>query len=270
MTSFQMRTAALLVAGIALTAAPSFAQQGGRRTGGEAGRRDQGSERAQPRGDGQSRGRAESQGSQGRVESQGRVDNQGRAGESRGRVENQNRAGESRERVAPYRGGDNRNGGRAYDNRAYNNRAYNYRSFNNRAYNNRAFNYRYYGNRSYRIPYGYRPYGYRPGWSLNLYFGRPYAAYGAYGYPDAGYGYYSIIPGRAYGAVRIVDAPPDAQVFVDGNYAGVVDDYDGVFQHLNLEAGSHHIEIEAEGYPPLGFDVRVEPGQTITYRANLD
>jgi hypothetical protein len=121
------------------------------------------------------------------------------------------------------------------------------------------------------LPYGYRPYGYRPGWSLNFYFGRPYSVYNypAYDYPSAGYGYYSLAPGRAYGAVRIVDAPPDAQVFVDGYYAGVVDDYDGVFQHLNLEAGPHHIEIEEQGYPPIAFDVRVEPGRTITYRANL-
>jgi hypothetical protein len=121
------------------------------------------------------------------------------------------------------------------------------------------------------IPYGYRPHGYRRGWNLNLYFGRPYRAYGypAYGYPSAGYGYYSIAPGLAYGAVRIVDAPRDAQVFVDGYYAGVVDDYDGVFQHLNLEAGSHHLEIELPGYPPIAFDVLVEPGRTITYRANI-
>jgi hypothetical protein len=119
------------------------------------------------------------------------------------------------------------------------------------------------------VPFGYRPYGYRRGWSLNLYFGRPYAAYGYPGYSSAGYGYYSLIPGRLYGAVRIVDAPPDAQVFVDGYYAGVVDDYDGVFQHLNLEAGPHYIEIEAYGYPPIAFDVQVVPGQTITYRANI-
>ena len=72
----------------------------------------------------------------------------------------------------------------------------------------------------------------------------------------------------AYGSLRIVDAPRDAQVFVDGYYAGVVDDYDGVFQHLNLEVGSHHIEIEADGYPLIEFDVRIQPGQSITYRAN--
>ena len=127
--------------------------------------------------------------------------------------------------------------------------------------------YRSYGYRTYVAPFGYRPYGYRPGWSLGLYFGAPYSGYG-YGYgPSAGYGYYSIVPGRAYGAVRIVDAPRDAQVLVDGYYAGVVDDYDGVFQHLNLEAGSHRIEIQWPGGPPSVFDVRVRPGETVTYHA---
>jgi hypothetical protein len=117
-------------------------------------------------------------------------------------------------------------------------------------------------------PYGYRPYGYRRGWSLNLYFGRPYAAYGYPAYPyTSDYGYYSVVPGRPYGALRIVDAPRDARVFVDGYYAGVVDDYDGVFQHLNLEVGPHHIEIEAAGYPPVAFDVRIDPGRTVTYSA---
>jgi hypothetical protein len=133
--------------------------------------------------------------------------------------------------------------------------------------------YYYGGYRTYGYPYGYRSYAYRPGFSL--YFGRPYSAYGypgyAYGYPGygyrGGYGYYAAIPGRAYGSVRIVDAPRDAQVFVDGYYAGIVDDYDGVFQRLNLEVGPHRIEIEAPGYPRVGFDVRIEPGQTITYRA---
>jgi hypothetical protein len=130
-----------------------------------------------------------------------------------------------------------------------------------------VYNYRPY---VYRAPYGYRPYGYRPGWNLGLYFGAPYSAYGypGYGYgPAAGYGYYSLVPGRAYGAVRIVDAPRDAQVLVDGYYAGVVDDYDGVFQHLNLEAGAHRIEIQIPGGPPISFDVRVRPGETVTYHA---
>ena len=265
MAPFQTRTVALLLAGIILMATPSFAQRGDRRNGGENGRR-AAVARAQPREGGESRGRVQSQQrveprqrvqSQQRIEPRQRVESQQRV-EPRGRVESQQRIEprqrlESQRRAVPrgrvesYRGNDN---GR----------------YNNGVYNNGRYVTRSYRSRTYVVPYGYRPYGYRPGWSVNLYFGRPY---GVYGYPSAGYGYYAIAPGLAYGAVRIVDAPYDAQVFVDGYYAGVVDDYDGVFQHLNLEAGAHNIEIEAAGYPPIAFDVRVVPGQTITYRANL-
>lgn len=128
--------------------------------------------------------------------------------------------------------------------------------------------------RSYVVPYGYRPYGRRPGWSRNLYFGSPYAyrsgGYSNRGYYNRGYnrgpyGYYGIPQGFGYGSLRIVDAPRDAQVFVDGYYAGVVDDYDGVFQRLNLEPGEHQLEVEPyPGAPPLSYQVYVEPGRTVT------
>ena len=135
-----------------------------------------------------------------------------------------------------------------------------------RSYPYRTYPYRSYPYRSYVVPYGYRPYGYQPGWSLNLYFGRPYV--GGY-YTDRSYGYYSLAPGFAYGSLRIVDAPHDARVYVDGYYAGVVDDYDGVFQHLNLEPGAHRIEIEIDpGVEPIAFDVHIQPGQTVTYHVS--
>src|SRR5437773_248088 len=85
----------------------------------------------------------------------------------------------------------------------------------------------------------------------------------------APYGYYNPIPGRPYGGVRITGVPRDAQVFADGYYVGVVNDFDGIFQHLNLEAGPHHIEIVEPGLQPIAFDVIVRPGQTITYRAEM-
>ena len=69
--------------------------------------------------------------------------------------------------------------------------------------------------------------------------------------------------------MRITDAPPDAQVFVDGYYMGIVDDFDGLTQHLNLTAGPHQIEIRAAGYQPIAFNVNVQPGRTITYRAPI-
>jgi hypothetical protein len=109
----------------------------------------------------------------------------------------------------------------------------------------------------------WRPYVYRPSIGLGIYYG----ADGSYPYGYTPEGYYDPIPGRVYGGVRIVDAPRDAQVFADGYYVGIVDDFDGVFQHMNLEPGEHHIEIQVSGEEPLAFDVTVQPGQTITLRA---
>lgn len=138
------------------------------------------------------------------------------------------------------------------------------------------------------VPYRSYYYGYRPGLTVGFYagypyrhpyyswygYGYPYSAYGyghPYGYGYAGYpytpsGYVTTAPGFAYGGVRIEGAPPDAQVFADGYYVGVVDDFDGAFQHLNLQAGPHRVEIRAPGLPEIAFDVNVQPGQTITYR----
>ncbi|MGB7218863.1 MAG: hypothetical protein WBD07_08645 [Vicinamibacterales bacterium] len=119
----------------------------------------------------------------------------------------------------------------------------------------------------YRPYYGYRPY-YRPGPSVGFYAGYPfgYYPYGYYGYaPSAAY--VVPVPAPAYGGLRIQGAPPDAQVFADGYYVGTVDDFDGAYQRLNLPAGPHRIEIRVSGSAPIEFDVRTEPGQTITYRA---
>jgi hypothetical protein len=69
--------------------------------------------------------------------------------------------------------------------------------------------------------------------------------------------------------VRIDLPQRDAQVFVDGYYAGLVDEYDGALQHLDLTTGPHHIEVRAPGFQTITFDVNVEPGRTITYRADM-
>ena len=86
----------------------------------------------------------------------------------------------------------------------------------------------------------YRPYVYRPSYYAGVYYGS--GGYYPYGYTPRGY--YEPIPGRHYGGVRITGAPRDARVFADGYYVGLVNDFDGIFQHMNLEAGPHHIEIE--------------------------
>ncbi len=111
----------------------------------------------------------------------------------------------------------------------------------------------------------YHPYVYHPSFSIGVFYG----AGGAYPYGYTPRGYYDPLPGHYYGGLRITGAPRDAQVFADGYLVGIVNDFDGVFQHMNLEAGTHHIEIQAPGLEPIAFDVNVQPGQTITYRADI-
>jgi hypothetical protein len=95
-----------------------------------------------------------------------------------------------------------------------------------------------------------------------------------YGAPYYGrvYGY---VPSPVYGAriyygdVRLQVRPRDAQVFVDGYYAGIVDDFDGVFQRLTLTVGPHEIEVEAPGLEPQVYNVMVDPARTVDIRGDL-
>ena len=130
-----------------------------------------------------------------------------------------------------------------------------------RVYNN----YYYYPRRYY--PYGYGAFG------LGYFYYDPYTWYPPSYYPGYYGGYYGGGGGYydAYdtGEIRLIVSPRFADVYVDGYFAGRVDDYDGTFQALKLEAGAHHIQIVAQGYAPLDFDVRIEPGRKITYRGAL-
>jgi hypothetical protein len=101
----------------------------------------------------------------------------------------------------------------------------------------------------------YSPWGWTP-----AFYGYPYG-YGGYGY-QRGYGY-------DMGAVRLKVKPRDAEVYVDGYFAGSVDDFDGVFQSLKLDTGGYRIEIRKAGFETLQFDVHVQPDRTITYRGEM-
>lgn len=84
-----------------------------------------------------------------------------------------------------------------------------------------------------------------------------------------GYGAYGGPYGWSIGGVRFKVNPKDAEVYVDGYYAGIVDDFDGVWQQLRLDDGGYHIEVRKPGLDTLTFDVRVQPGRTITYRGEM-
>lgn len=95
---------------------------------------------------------------------------------------------------------------------------------------------------------------------------RPYGPYGPYG-PYRGYGF-----GRyEYGAdVRIDVAPREAEVFVDGYSAGIVDDFDGVFQRLRVSPGAHEITIHLSGYRTIKLNRYFRPGSNEKIRATME
>jgi hypothetical protein len=146
----------------------------------------------------------------------------------------------------------------------------------------RGYNvYRNYGGRNvYVVPRGrtyvyypryyYRPYtfGYGPAGRGHFYFDLYYNSYIWHPYSVYRYGSYGSY-GYPVGELRLKVHPRDAQVFIDGYYAGRVDDFDGVFQSLRLEEGEYQVEIVLPGYEPLAFDVRIFPGEKTTYEGDL-
>jgi hypothetical protein len=103
---------------------------------------------------------------------------------------------------------------------------------------------------------------------------RPYPFYPAFGwgYDPFWYGWGpSAYPyaGPVTGGLRVEVTPKTAQVFVDGYFAGVVDDFNGHFHHLDLTPGGHTIEIHAPGFQPLKFSTYIQPDHTSHYKANM-
>ena len=58
-------------------------------------------------------------------------------------------------------------------------------------------------------------------------------------------------------------------VYVGEAQAGVVDDFDGIFQRLYLPPGKHEIEIRLDGYQPLRQVVFVTVGNSYNIRGQL-
>jgi PEGA domain len=88
-----------------------------------------------------------------------------------------------------------------------------------------------------------------------------------YPYPYPPFG---VPPGNGAVSLRVQVTPREAQVFVDGFAAGVVDDYDGVFQRLRLIPGPHEIVVYHTGHRTFRQNIYYNPGSTHTIRYTLD
>jgi len=73
--------------------------------------------------------------------------------------------------------------------------------------------------------------------------------------------------GRAQ--VRLQVTPRAAAVYVDGFYAGIVDDFDGFFERLPLLPGGHTIALYLEGFRTIRRSVYLSPGSELSIREAL-
>jgi hypothetical protein len=80
--------------------------------------------------------------------------------------------------------------------------------------------------------------------------------------------YYPIYDNRA--EVRVLVTPEEAAVFVDGFYAGIVDDFDGIFQRLPLPPGGHEIVLYLDGYRTVRQRVHLMPASTFKLRYTME
>lgn len=123
------------------------------------------------------------------------------------------------------------------------------------------------------IPYGgFYPWGYAYGLDAIAASSGYYGGYlGAY---DPWYGWSpayapAVSESHDAGALRLKVKPVDAKVYVDGYFVGLVDDYDGIYQRLHLDAGPHRIEMRLPEHQTLSVDVMIQPDFTMTYRGAL-
>jgi hypothetical protein len=71
-------------------------------------------------------------------------------------------------------------------------------------------------------------------------------------------------------SVRLEVTPRDADVYVDGYYAGIVDDFDGAFQRLRVQPGAHEITIYRDGYHTVRQSVYLTPDHTFKIVRRLE
>jgi len=91
--------------------------------------------------------------------------------------------------------------------------------------------------------------------------------------PYGPYGPYPVYRGYRYGAgasMRLEVKPKEAEVYVDGYYAGIVDDFDGVFQRLETSPGEHDIALYLDGYRTVHQKVYLNPRNTFRIKYTME
>jgi len=88
-------------------------------------------------------------------------------------------------------------------------------------------------------------------------------------WPPGAYPWYLPVYDRR-AEVRVLVTPKTAAVYVDGYYAGIVDDFDGVFQGLYLPPGGHTVTLFLPGYHTATYNLYLRPGSSMRLRHVLE
>jgi hypothetical protein len=75
--------------------------------------------------------------------------------------------------------------------------------------------------------------------------------------------------GNQTAEVKISGNPERAAVFVDGQYVGHIDQFNGPGQGMLLTPGKHHIKVSLPGYQPFETEVTLLPHQKLKLETNL-
>jgi PEGA domain len=75
---------------------------------------------------------------------------------------------------------------------------------------------------------------------------------------------YPLYYGAPVGDVRVEVTPKQAQVYVDGFFAGVVSDFSGGSKRLHTLPGGHAITLYLDGYRTVTENIYVRPDSTFT------
>ena len=70
-------------------------------------------------------------------------------------------------------------------------------------------------------------------------------------------------------SLRLQVTPRDTEVFVDGYFAGTVDNFDGRFQRLHVQPGEHELTLYLDGHRKVTQQVLIRPRATFRIRHTM-
>lgn len=94
--------------------------------------------------------------------------------------------------------------------------------------------------------------------------------WGPYGYPYPPYGYPYGFGDELSTSIKLEIDQREAEVFVDGYRAGIVDDFDGAFQRLRLRPGGHEVTIFLDGYRTITENIYLSSGTDRKIRLTME